>query len=86
MKAIPLAEAKAKLSQIVDRIENYEGEIMITRNGRDVAILMSPEEYEGLKETRVIKNDPEFLQEIKASLKKHKKGSSLYSLEDIFGK
>ncbi|MBP7737962.1 MAG: type II toxin-antitoxin system Phd/YefM family antitoxin [Spirochaetes bacterium] len=86
MKAIPIAEAKAKLSQIVDRIEKYEGEIMITRNGHDVAVLMSPEEYEGLKETRAIKNDAEFIKEIKGSLKKYKKGASLYSLEDLFGK
>lgn len=86
MKAIPIAEAKAKLSSIIDRIDKYEGEIMITKNGRDAAVLISPEEYESLKETRIIRDNSEFFKEIMLSLKKHKKGASLYSLEDIFGR
>ena len=86
MKAVSLSEAKAKLSQIVDRISKFEDEILITKNGHAAAVMISPEEYESWKETLIIKNDAVFFKEIRSSLKKHEKHAHIYSLEDIFKK
>jgi len=44
MKTLPFAEARAKLSLLVDRVAAMDEEILITRNGRPAAVLVSPDE------------------------------------------
>jgi prevent-host-death family protein len=85
MKTLPLAEAKAKLSRLVDRVEKTDEEILITRNGRPVAVLVSPDEYESWKETRAIKSNPELMREIRRGLRDLKKGRGrIYTIEQLF--
>src|SRR5881409_887412 len=69
MKTLPLAEAKAKLSRLVDRVAETDEEILITRNGRPAAVLVSPDEYESWKETRAVQSDRELMQEIRRGLR-----------------
>jgi antitoxin YefM len=85
MKTLPLAEAKAKLSRLVDRVEKTDEEVLITRNGRPVAVLVSPDEYESWKETREIQSDREFMREIRRGLRElKKKRGRIYTLEQLF--
>ena len=49
MKTVPLSEAKAKLSSLLDAVEGHDEEVMITRNGRAVAVLVSPADFENWK-------------------------------------
>ena len=81
---LPLSEAKAKLSGLVDAVEATDEEIVITRNGRPAAILVSPDEYESWNETIAIRSDPRMMREIKAGLRALKKGKTkLYTLEEF---
>jgi antitoxin YefM len=48
---LPLAEVKAKFSEMVDRVEQQHERITVTRNGRPAAVLMSVEELEALEDT-----------------------------------
>ncbi len=57
MKILPLSEAKAKLSALVDDVRATDEEVVITKNGRAAAVLVSPDEYEGWKETIAIHGD-----------------------------
>ena len=66
MKTLPLSEAKAKLSSLVERVGNTDEEIVITKNGRPAAILMSPDEFDSWKETIAVRNDKVLIKEIKA--------------------
>ena len=85
MKTLPLAEVKAKLSRLVDRVEKTDEEILITRNGRPVAILVSPDEYDSWKETRAIKSNPELMREIRRGLRDLKKGrAKMYTIDQLF--
>jgi antitoxin YefM len=84
MKTLPLAEAKAQLSRLVDRVEKTDEEVLITRNGRPVAILVSPDEYESWKETRAIQSDEELMKEIRRGLRELKKGGKRYTIEQLF--
>ena len=60
-------------------------EIVITKNGRPAAVLVSPNEFNGWKETSLILSDPVFLKEIKLGIKKIKLNKAkLYSLEELF--
>lgn len=83
MKTLPLAEAKAQLSRLVDRVAETDEEILITRNGRPAAILISPDEYESWKETRAVQLDRELMAEIRRGLRDLKKGGRIYTLEEL---
>jgi prevent-host-death family protein len=83
MKTLPLAHVKANLSRIVDQVVETDEEIVITRNGRPAAILVSPDEYEGWKETQAIRSDPELVAEIRRGLRTLKRGAKIYTLEEL---
>ncbi|MEW6297957.1 MAG: type II toxin-antitoxin system Phd/YefM family antitoxin [Thermodesulfobacteriota bacterium] len=74
MRILPLATAKAKLSQLVAAVASTDEEVTITKNGRAVAVLMSYEEFESWKETLEIVSDQEFLAEIRKGITELKKG------------
>ena len=75
MRILPLAEAKAKLSQLVSDVVSRDEEVTITKNGRATVVLVSYEEFESWRETTEILSDQEFLAEIRkgiADLKKRR--------------
>jgi len=83
MKIMSLSEAKMKLSELVDNIYSTDEEIVITKNGRPAAIMVSPDEFEGWKETIRIKSNTELMDEIKKGLSELKKKAKLYTLEEL---
>ena len=85
METLSLSEAKINLSRLVDRVNTTDEEIVITKNGRPAAVLVSPDEFEGWKETLLIRSDPGFLKEIKKGIKTLKQNKAeLYTLEELF--
>lgn len=75
MRILPLADAKARLSQLVAEVSSTDEEITITRNGRAAAVLVSHDEFESWKETSEILADPTFRDEIRRGIAelKHKR-------------
>ena len=51
MHILPLAEVKAKLSQLVADVAATDEEVTITKNGHAAAVLVSYGEFEGWQET-----------------------------------
>lgn len=85
METLSLSEAKMKLSSLVDKVKTMDEEILITKNGRPIAVLVSPDEFDGWKETNIIRSDPDFVKEIKKGLKALKQNKTkLYTLEELF--
>lgn len=85
MKTMSLSDAKAKLSGLVEEVESRDEEIMITKNGRPAAVLVSPDEYDSWKETLAVLADRDLTREIKAGLASLKsKKTKLYTLEELF--
>ena len=84
MKTLSLSEAKMKLSALIDAVNTTEEEVVITKNGRPAAVIVSTDEFESWKETIRIKSNPEFMAEIKKGLSALKKKAKLYSLEELF--
>jgi len=85
MKALSVSEAKMKLSGLIETINATDEEIVITKNGRPAAVLVSPEEFESLKETIAIRSDLSLMKEIKKGLRTLKmKKAKLYTLEELF--
>lgn len=85
MKTLSLSEAKMKLSGLVKEVSATDEEIVITRNGSPAAILISPDEFESLKETISVRSDAALMDEIKQGLKALKsKKARLYTLDELF--
>lgn len=63
-KTLPLANVKAHLSEIVDGVESGHDRVVLTRNGRPAAVIVSPEDLEALEETLDLLSRPEALPEI----------------------
>lgn len=68
MRILPIAEAKAKLNQLVADVAASDEAVTITRNGRAAAVLVSHEEFESWTESAEIVADPEFLAEIRKGM------------------
>jgi prevent-host-death family protein len=85
MKALSVSEAKMKLSGLIDTVNATDEEIVITKNGRPAAVLVSPDGFESLKETIAIHSDSDLMREIKKGLRALKmRKAKLYTLEELF--
>ncbi len=85
MKALSVSEAKMKLSGLIETVSATDEEVVITKNGRPAAVLVSPDEFESLKETVAVRSDSALMKEIKKGLKALKmKRARLYTLEELF--
>lgn len=73
-ETLPLAEIKAHLSEIVDRVEREHERVVLTRNGRPAAVIMSPADLEALEDTLDLLSDPKALEEIEAARNDARKG------------
>jgi antitoxin YefM len=80
-ETIPFTEAKAHLSDLVDRTSREHERFVVTRNGRPAAVLMSPEDLESLEETVDILQDRALLESIRTSRREASEGKRL-RLED----
>jgi prevent-host-death family protein len=85
MKTLSLSEAKMKLSGLVEAVKTTDEEVLITKNGSPAAVLISPDEFESLKETIAVRSDAALMNEIKKGLKALKvKKARLYTLDELF--
>lgn len=84
MKTLSLSEAKMKLSGLVEKLGASDEEVMITKNGRPAAVLVSPDEFDSWKETIAIRADAALIGEIKTGLAALRaKRSKLYTLDEL---
>jgi prevent-host-death family protein len=84
MKTLSLSEVKMKLSGLVEAVQATDEEIVITKNGKPAAVLVSPDEFESWRETNAVRSDPTLMEEIRAGLKAlREKKTRLYSLEEL---
>jgi prevent-host-death family protein len=76
-KTLPLAEIKKRLSEVVDGIESHHDRVVLTRNGRPAAVLISPEDLEALEETVEILSNPSAVRAIRRAESEIDKGKAL---------
>lgn len=71
---LPLAEIKKRLSEIVDGVETRHDRVVLTRNGRPAAVIMSPDDLETLEETVEILSNPAAVRAIRKAESEIDKG------------
>ena len=84
MKTMSLSDAKSKLSGLVDQVSRRDEEIVITKNGRPVAVLVGADEYDSWQETHTVRSDDGLMREIKSGLRAFKaRKAKLYTLDEL---
>lgn len=81
-KTVPFTVARATLSDLLDEVHASRDHVVISRNGRPVALLMSLDEYESLQETIDVLSDEDTLEALRESEEDVKAGRT-YSLEEV---
>jgi antitoxin YefM len=76
-ETLPLAEIKARLSEIVDRVEDEHERVILTRNGRPAAVLISPDDLEALEDTLDLLADPAARREIEKARRDIERGGGI---------
>ena len=67
MTTISLADAKARLSAVLDEVRDTHERVVITRNGRPEAVILAVSDLEALVETLDLLSTPGALEQIRAA-------------------
>jgi prevent-host-death family protein len=79
----PLRAVRDHLSEIVDRVEREHERVLITRNGREVAVLLSTADLAELEETLSVLADPEALADIREADAAYARGDVIRGVEAV---
>jgi antitoxin YefM len=60
-----LRSVRDHFSDVVDRVEHQHERVIVTRNGHEAAVLISPEDLAQLEETISVLSDPTALADIR---------------------
>ena len=77
MTTIPLADVKARLSAVLDQVRDTHERVVITRNGRPEAVILSVADLEALEETLDILATPGALDQIRLAEDEIARGESI---------
>ncbi|MEF9427012.1 MAG: type II toxin-antitoxin system Phd/YefM family antitoxin [Candidatus Mariimomonas ferrooxydans] len=76
---VPISEVRSKLPELIKKISQMGKHLIITKNGKAEAVMLSPEELETLE----IKADQKLLRSILRAAEDIREGK-LYSHSDVF--
>lgn len=82
MTTVPLADARANLSRLVDEAVRTHQRVEVTRSGRRSVVILSADDYDSLMETLDILSDPDLVREIRDGEAEAERGE-VYSLEEV---
>jgi antitoxin YefM len=64
MTTMSLADVKARLSELVGRVQAHHERVTVTVHGRPSAVLIAVEDLEALEETLSVLSDPDTLRRL----------------------
>ena len=83
MSAEPVRDVRNHFSEIIDRVEHHHERVTVTRNGRPVAVLISPDDLATLEETLDVLSDTEALADIQEADAAHARGDVVRGAEEV---
>jgi antitoxin YefM len=82
-ETMSLAAAKARFSELVDRVARQQDRVVVTRNGKPAAVLISPEDLDSLEETLTVMSDRSLAAQIRESEKAAAAGERGVELDEL---
>lgn len=83
MSIEPLREVRNHFSDVVDRVEREHERVTVTRNGRAVAVVISPDDLSELEETLAVLSDPDALADIREADAAYRSGDVVRGVEAV---
>jgi prevent-host-death family protein len=77
MPTLPVAEARAQLSKLVEEAASTHERFEITRNGQRAAVLLGADDYDALQETIAVLGDSQLLHDHLQGISALERGDSL---------
>jgi antitoxin YefM len=82
MATVPVTEARAQLSRLIESAAKTHERVEITRNGRRAAVILSAEDFDSIMETLDILSDAELVRDIREA---ESEPGHLYTLDEVEG-
>ena len=76
MTTLPIADARAQLSKLVDEARTTHERIEITKNGHRAAVLMGVDDYDAILETIAVLSDSALLRAHEAGVQEFANGET----------
>lgn len=83
MTTEPIRTVRDHLSEVVDRVESQHERVVVTRNGRAAAVIISPEDLAELEETLSVLSDPEALADIREADRAYARGDVVRGIDAV---
>lgn len=83
MSTQSLRDVRDHLSEVIDRVEHQHERVVIARNGRPAAVILSPEDLAQLQETIDFLSDPEALADIREADAAYARGDVVRSADAV---
>lgn len=82
-ETMSLAAVKARFSELVDRVERQQDRVVVTRNGKPAAVLISADDLESLEETLAVMSDRSVAAQLRDSQKAAAAGEPGVGLHEL---
>lgn len=83
VKTEPLRSVRDHLSELVDRVEREHDRVVITRNGREAAVLISAADLAELEETVSVLSDADALADIREADAAYARGEVVRGVDAV---
>jgi antitoxin YefM len=83
MTTEPLRTVRDHLSEFIERVEHQHERVVITRNGRAAAVLISPEDLSALEETLDLLSDKQAMGELREAEQAVAEGDVVRGVERV---
>ena len=83
MSTQSLRDVRDHLSEVIDRVEHHHERVVVTRNGKPAAVIMSPEDLAELQETIDVLSDTLALADIREADASYARGDVVRGIDAV---
>ena len=83
MSTQSLRDVRDHLSEVIDRVEHHHERVVVTRNGKPAAVIISPEDLEQMQETIDVLSDAGALADIREADAAYARGDVVRGIDAV---
>ncbi|MBV9097713.1 MAG: type II toxin-antitoxin system Phd/YefM family antitoxin [Frankiaceae bacterium] len=83
MSTESLRNVRDHLSEVIDRVEHQHERVIVTRNGREAAVVISPDDLAEMEETIAVLSNPDALADIREADAAYARGDVVRGVDAV---